>query len=272
MRLHVIFMLAVFPTALLACAQTTPPRAAVPAAPRRSAGCAAPAIAHGLTTRRLMVRGVERTFLVSLPAGEPAVPRALVVVFHGLGATGAGIQSFLGEQLEEAAAGAAVFAYPDGIGGGWLDDDGRDVAFFDALLADVSGAACIDPRAVFATGFSYGGYMTNVLGCGRGGVVRAIAPLSGAGPFGPCYGAPVAALVIHGRDDVTIELADGEASRDHWRAVARCAMTTHAVEGPCVAYDGCLAAAPVRWCAFDGGHLIPDFAAPAIWAFFAGLR
>jgi poly(3-hydroxybutyrate) depolymerase len=41
----------------------------------------------------------------------------------------------------------------------------RDVAFVDALVADLEAAYCVNQNAVFAAGFSYAGWMVNALAC-----------------------------------------------------------------------------------------------------------
>jgi poly(3-hydroxybutyrate) depolymerase len=212
--------------------------------------------------------------LLVVPAGDPGSKRALVLVFHGKGSNGRGMRDYVGAALEGAAAGQAVFVYPDGVddGPGWPNVDGKDVAFVDALLAKLAGQLCYDRSRVFATGFSYGGFMSNNLGCARAGTIRGIASVSSGGPWGTCNGSAVAAWIAHGSSDGTVSLTSGQGSRDHWRAEDGCTQATHATSPPpCVAYEGC-GANPVVWCQFDGGHEVPSFAPPAIWSFFNELR
>ena len=240
-------------------------------------GCAAPAVAAGTyLAGSLTVAGTDRTYHLATPAGDPRKSRALVLVFHGAGGDGDGIRSYVGKPMESAAADEAVFVYPDGLSDsgatGWPDTDGRDVAFVDALLAKLAGQLCYDPARVFATGFSYGGYMSNTLGCARAGVVRAIAPLSGGGPWQACNGQRVAAWIAHGTSDTAVAPSRGEASRDHWLSTNGCATTSQATTpSPCQSYDGC-GTNPVVWCAFPGGHTVESWEPPAVWGFFASLR
>ena len=42
--------------------------------------------------------------------------------------------------------------------------------FFDAMLAQMSADYCVDPARIFVAGQSYGGLMTEALGCLRGDV------------------------------------------------------------------------------------------------------
>jgi poly(3-hydroxybutyrate) depolymerase len=132
---------------------------------------------------------------------------------------------------------------------------------------------CVDRNRIFSVGMSYGGIMSNTLGCEMGDIFRAIAPMSGSGPltFGGtmCVG-QVAAWLSHGNMDNVVQFSAGEASRDHWVKVNHCQMTTVPV-GPdaCVGYQGCDTGYPVHWCEFTGGHTVPSFAADGIWKFFS---
>ena len=90
----------------------------------------------------------------------------------------------------------------------------------------------------------------------------------GGGPFfGTCTG-EVAVWLTHGEADDVVVLQTGVDSRDHWLGENGCGDTTAPYEpAPCEAYDGCTD--PVVWCMHPGGHEWPDFAAAAIWDFFA---
>ena len=158
----------------------------------------------------------------------------------------------------------------DGGGPGWdLSATGIDVALFDALLADLSEKYCINRGRIFSTGHSFGGFFTNRLGCSRGNVLRAVAPVAGARPFGAssCNAPALAAWIAHGSNDMTVPFTQGQTSRDLWLTANGCGTATQpATPSPCVAYDGCMR--PVHWCVHTQGHNWPDFAAAGIWAFF----
>lgn len=218
------------------------------------------------------VDGMSRHYQVVVPDSYDASrPIRLVFVFHGLGGNGTQIRSYL--NLESLAAGQAIFVYPDGIVGpqtfgrtGWANDD---LAFFDAMVSEISGEFCIDSEHMFVMGHSFGAYMTDLVGCERGDIVRAVAQVSGGTQGGACRGA-VPAWLSHGTRDTTVPASQGEAARDHWRTVNGCANTTTPTTIPdCVTYDGC--AAPLTWCSFDGGHYppFPAYTNQAIWDFFS---
>lgn len=240
----------------------------------RSPGCAV-APAPGLQAREVSVGGATRRYQVFTPAGAVAGrPMALAFVLHGRGGDGNQIRSYLGMETE--AAGQAIFVYPDGLPqpsqGGVTAWSLADVAFFDAMLSEVSSAACIDSARVFAAGHSFGAYFANVLGCERGDRLRGIAAVSGGVVPESCKG-PVAAWISHGESDATVPLSEGVAARDRWVKLNGCGGRTHATTpGACVAYEGCSEGRPVVYCPFPGGHYpLPDTTRQAIWDFFKGL-
>ena len=235
-----------------------------------TAGCKATKAPTGLTSKTTTVGGASRRYQLQVPAAYDAgLPTRLVFLFHGLGGNGDQIRSYFSFEAE--AAGGAIFVYPDGVARlqgrtGWAQDD---LPFFDAMVSEISASHCIDAKRIFAAGHSFGGYMSNLVGCERGDVVRAIAPVSGGLVAGTCKG-PVAAWLAHGDNDPTVAQSEGIAARDHWASANGCTATTKpTTPAPCVAYDGCSANHPVTWCSFPGGHYpLPAFTKQAIWDFF----
>jgi polyhydroxybutyrate depolymerase len=53
-----------------------------------------------------------------------------------------------------------------------------DIAFVKALVAEVATEACIDPRRVYATGYSMGGGMAHYAACHAADVFAAAAPIA----------------------------------------------------------------------------------------------
>jgi poly(3-hydroxybutyrate) depolymerase len=147
------------------------------------------------------------------------------------------------------------------------------VAFVKALYARLQTQLCIDEERVFSVGMSYGGIMSNTLGCTMGDVFRAIAPMSGSGPgFGgraTCTG-QVAVWMSNGDNDTVVSTASERASKDFWVKTNHCQTQSMPVEpSPCVAFTGCDQGYPVTWCEFMGGHTVPSFSPAAIWTFFS---
>jgi len=254
--------------------------------PAGSTGCGAMDYpAEGMQT--LDVDGTTREFIVALPDGyDPNTPYKLIFAWHGLGGTamqvaGGGFAGFGYYGLESRAAGTAIFVAGQGLdtsnsvgsGPGWDNMGGRDVAFTVAMLAHMRASYCIDDARIFSVGMSYGGIMSNTVGCALGEDFRAIAPMSGLGPSafgGPACVGQVAAWLSHGNMDNVVAFSSGQGSRDHWVAANHCDTTPGAPDANgCVAYPGCDDGYPVTWCEFDGGHTVPSFAGDAIWQFFS---
>jgi len=93
-------------------------------------------------TQAILVGDVSRTYIVELPDGyDPDNPHPVIFGFHGRGgsAQGASGQWYLGLGVQGGK--PSILVYPngldDGMGTGWPNEGGRDVAFFDALLVEL---------------------------------------------------------------------------------------------------------------------------------------
>jgi polyhydroxybutyrate depolymerase len=256
------------------------------------AGSATGCTKGGLTkgagqAKTIAVWGDARSYVLSVPDAYGETPQSwrVVFAFHGGGGTGEQLRGSF-DTDQRFAEKNAIVVYPDAANGRNWDLDtpaaqNPDIAFFDALLAELEANACIDATRVFAVGFSNGAYFTNQLGCRRGTALRAIAPHAGGGPYGPgssydgegnlvCAGKPPAVKVFHAEDDDTVPISDGESSINHWKWANGCQDSTHgAAPDGCVAYDGC--GKPVEMCRYWGvGHAIWNEGAKATWDFFSG--
>ncbi len=238
-----------------------------------SDGCGSPAPITAAEQRTISAGGQERGYYL-VPPTDYDSSRGYPVVFgfHGSGGTGEGLRGFLG--LEAASGGQAIFVYPDGLGGIWdLGNSGADVVMLDEIVTSLTATFCVDEGAIFATGFSYGGWMATQAACARPEVFAGIASIAGGGPQGGggCS-APVAAMIIHGNTDEAEPIAAGQGSRDHFVDTNGCESSSAPTDpSPCVAYAGCDRAKSVWWCEHDGGHGVPEFAPAGMWSFFSGL-
>ena len=235
----------------------------------------------GASQQAITSAGLERGYYLSVPSTyDASVPNRIVFGYHGSNYTGIMMRQYLDLERAPLALGT-VFVYPDGLPlpnqpdhVAWVLDDGsRDLVFFDDLLAKMQSEYCIDPERIFVNGQSYGGLMTNAVGCLRGDVVRAIAVVAGSGPRGSaqCRG-QVAAWLTHGMDDENVDFSSGEASRDRWALANHCTTTTMpGMPAQCQNYQGCDAGHPVIWCPHvnDGGHQHPSFGRAAVREFLA---
>jgi len=233
-----------------------------------SPGCGKAGAATGvLTSQTIAVAGQTRTYVLSVPVGyDASTPLALVFAWHGANVKGSLARDKI-FNLEADSRGAAIFVYPDGLTAGGWEQASRSVDFqlFAALVDTLLSSYCIDPNRIFSTGHGAGAVMTNDLGCQYGNVLRAIAPVEGTPPStgegAGCTG-KTAALIIHGENDSTIPLSEGQATRDFWLAQNACATQTTAwvSEPACVGYQGCQPDLPVVWCVHDEGHAWPNLA------------
>jgi polyhydroxybutyrate depolymerase len=147
--------------------------------------CAGPACAAGDARQTLTVSGVERTYLVH--AGTNATHPALVLIFHGGGGQGAGMARISGFDAV-ADRNGFVAIYPDGINRHWNDArglagrDADDLAFVKAIIARAIAENHVDPKRVYATGISNGGFFSYRLACDLSDQIAAIAPVAAAMP------------------------------------------------------------------------------------------
>jgi poly(3-hydroxybutyrate) depolymerase len=249
-----------------------------------------------LMDQTITVAGRARTYVLSVPKSyDPSTPLALVFGWHGHGATGnLARQRFA---IEPAAAGGAIFVYPDGLGTAGNTDwhysaTGADVELFDTLVNYLTSNYCVDRNRIFSTGLSAGAFFTNALGCFRGNVLRAIAPVAG-GPPSSSDGSPVAcagnvgAWIAHASNDDTVDINTyGLATRDFWIARNGCSTPLASVvisPAECKEYQGCQPDLPVVFCMHTDGHNWPRMAdcgdggmcfdaGSAIWSFFARFK
>lgn len=192
------------------------PQAAIITTPVTTTGCGKPPpAAPGSSVDETIVSGgLTRTFLLHIPAGyHPDSSEALVLNFHGRGGNSSQQELRSGMSLLADQQGFIV-VYPQGLAGpngqtGWntgerQEPDVNDVLFISDLLNHLQSLLCIDSLRIYATGFSNGGGMTNVLACTLAGRIAAFAPVSGSYPPYPggCHPVrPVPILEFHGTAD-----------------------------------------------------------------------
>jgi len=131
--------------------------------------------------------GNTRNYIVHLPPTYNATNSyPLVFNFHGYTSTGAQQQAYsLMDQVADTA--HFIVVYPDGLSNAWNVGFGitpyftgvDDVGFVNALLDTMIAHYNIDVDAVYATGMSNGGYLSNRLACELPHRIAAIASVTG---------------------------------------------------------------------------------------------
>ncbi len=265
----------------------------------------------------LHLGGQDRTMIVHVPTTyNPKVPASLVFNFHGFVNTAAQQRDI---SLMEATSDAHGFilVYPDGLGQSWNAGDCcglavtanvDDVGFVKAALATMSRDWCVDPKRIYATGFSNGGFLAHRLACEMSETFAAIAPVSGVLGRDPstCNPTrPLSVLEFHGTSDQVVPYNGGvpflgsdsgvqstfrsvKETVDFWRAKNECQPGTQVYakgDATCTRY-ACKAGTKVEFCSIDGGgHNWPGggpvfgggkiskdiSASEQIWAFFEGV-
>jgi len=237
----------------------------------------APALASaaftvGQNTRTLTHDGLERSYLVDVPAsydGGSAVP--LVLNFHGLGSN-AQQQRGISRIVPVAEREGFIVAHPNGVGnrwnagtccGGTLDE----IGFVRAVVASISAEANVDPRRIYATGLSNGGAMSQWLACNAADLFAATAPM--AFPISvptlsecrPVRSIPV--MMVMGLTDVLVEYENGSfgdavESFEYWRDVDGCAgdvpdLRHTSNQGYCESYTQCANGTEAKLCSIVAG-------------------
>ncbi len=253
--------------------------------------------------RSLTINGMERTYLLHLPPGLLAGdPVPLVFVFHGLGEAANLIQQASGMNAVADANGFIV-VYPNGSGssGGLSWNAGKccgyalqnkvdETAFVQQIITDVNTLAQIDPKRIYASGFSNGGLLSYRLGCDMADTFAAVAPVAGVLVYDECQpGQPVALIDFHGMTDNVVPPGGGgiipdfgqpfppvEESITTWSKFDGCTGSPQVEDTPVfthTAYSSCQQNTAVELYAVKGiGHSWPSQyvvqASQMIWDFF----
>lgn len=172
------------------------------------------------------VVGGARPVTVHVPPGlDPKKPAPVVILLHGFGASGL-VQELVFQLQPEADKRGFLYAHPDGTVGAdakrfWNATDAccdfgntmvDDVAYLSGLVKEIGEHFAVDPKRVFFTGHSNGGFMSHRLACDKPDLIAAVASLAGSVYLDPtkCTAAePVGVLQIHGTKDDAV-LYDGE--------------------------------------------------------------
>jgi polyhydroxybutyrate depolymerase len=227
------------------------------------------------------VGGQNRSYILHVPnaySGDEPVP--LIVDFHPLGGSGQSERSGSPYPAEVDSEGV-IMAFPSGMqgpsGGAWnvegcCVDGVDDVEFARALVQQVQEEACIDPKRIYAVGFSMGGGMSHYLACHAADVFAAVAPAafdlleqnvpncqparpitvvsfrSTGDPIVPYNGGHSA--VVQG---MAIDFLGAQGTHDKWAELNGCTGSSMDSGNGCTTYSQCEDGVTVTLCTTQGG-------------------
>ena len=141
--------------------------------------CPTKILETGNSNRTLQAGGKSRSYVLHVPtAYKGTAPVPLIVDFHGHGGTGVG-QASDSPYPKVVDADGVLMAFPTAIGDwnmGPCCADVDDLGFAKALVSEIEHVGCVDPKRVYATGFSMGGAMSHQLACRATDIFAAVAP------------------------------------------------------------------------------------------------
>jgi polyhydroxybutyrate depolymerase len=254
--------------------------------------CPSSVLKAGDTTQTVMVGSTSRSFLLHVPAkydGSQAVP--LVVDFHGMGSSGSMERSSSSYPAQTDPEGV-IMAFPTGLpgpsGNSWnvgpcCVANVDDVAFARALVAQVQKSACIDPKRIYAVGFSLGGGMSHYLACHAADLFAAVAPAAFdllEDNVDECKPArPITVVSFRSTGDPLVKYAGGysavvtgmpitflgaKGTFDKWAQLDQCTGAASAEDAAgCAKYATCAAGVELVLCTKQGGGHDPGNASVA---------
>lgn len=237
----------------------------------------------------ITVGNMAREYILNVPTNyDNSHPYKLIIAYHELNGNDDEMYRNQYYHLLPLANNTAIFVAPNGqqnnanctqAGGcGWPNPGNTDLAFADALVAQIQQTFCVDKDRIFATGWSFGGSMSYKTACERplGGVangyIRAIAVYSGSQLSGNCTPTkPVAYYASHGTADSVLcydqtrtagcAVGNGVSLAQNFSMANGCTFMapTKVTSGNhiCTSMTGCMTGYPVEFCSFNGPHT-PD--------------
>jgi polyhydroxybutyrate depolymerase len=180
---------------------------------------------HGtFVDQKLSVGKQERLYRLVVPKSvdlKKSTP--LVVSFHGMGIDSSKVMPLYTKLDDLAAVRKFILVYPEAIGRSWGIDPKKvtaDLAFFDALVANISSKYEVDANRLFVLGMSNGGYFAHLVGKERSTKVAAVC--SHSGPLGLQTILGISAerkfpvMIVHGDKDFLFNVKIARDNRDKY--------------------------------------------------------
>jgi polyhydroxybutyrate depolymerase len=191
-----------------------------------------------------------RAYLLHVPAGFRPNASGLVIALHGSNGSGTMFRnrSLLSEKADQAgfavaypyallSPGAGITEWNEFFNNSFGSNPPDDVGFLRELIVALQAQLRSDPRRIYVTGLSNGGFMTHRAAIQLSDLVAAVAVTEGTvvspgsiqnvpAPLGP-----VSVLMLHGDLDPTVLYCGGQAyasqeqSFNYWSAANRCSTT-----------------------------------------------
>jgi polyhydroxybutyrate depolymerase len=171
----------------------------------------------------IIADGLKREFITYLPAGGGsgnAMP--VIISLHGRLGTAEGEMKFA-DFRPIADREKVIIVCPQGINRSWNDGRGtpahnkgiNDVKFIDELIGYILKTYKADPKRVYVTGMSNGGFMTSRLACELSDRIAAIAVVAASMDQDENYAPkkPMPAMYIQGTADPLVPFAGGPMKR-----------------------------------------------------------
>lgn len=238
---------------------------------------------------------MARPYKYKVPTNyDPKKPTPLVVMLHGLSASGE-LNELVLHLAPLADSRTFIYAYPDGtkdpVGARfWNATDGccdffgskvDDVAYLTAVIDDLSVRYNVDAKRVFLVGHSNGGYMAHRMACDRSSKIAGIVSLAGGQWIDATKCRPtgkVTVLQVHGTADTNVAYNGTALTPGARQTVAIWAnrnacsgaltfggtrldieSTLAGAETKVESYDGCTSDGAVELWTLEGGGHIPTF-------------
>jgi polyhydroxybutyrate depolymerase len=180
---------------------------------------------HGdFGSESIRIGNVTREYRLVVPKSvDLTKPVPLVIAFHGILIDSKDLMPRYTKLSETAEKHKFIIVYPNALDKAWglvPEKVQNDLAFFDALLAKLSGEYKIDADRVYVIGMSNGGYFAHLVAKERSKTIAAAASHSGPLGLQTLFGIkaerkfPV--LIIHGDLDTVFPVAFARENRDKY--------------------------------------------------------
>lgn len=250
--------------------------------------CPATALSSGREDGTISIGGASRSYIRYVPNGYTGdTPVPLLIDFHPLLSTSTYQYTNSGYRQKADEEGFVV-VYPQGIDNAWnigpcctRERSVDDLGFALALVEKMKQEACIDPKRVYAAGYSMGGGMSHYLACNAADVFAAVAPaafdliVESQMPCSPSR--PISVTLSRGTADFIVPYAGGPSSPptpyplpqitfegavgsfERWAEIDGCTGSPTDVGSGCQTYEQCSAGVEVTLCTkTGGGHVTGD--------------